>query len=586
MGVNDNDEPRGTPVVSIAGGDAVTEGGSASFTLTADPKPVSTIQVKVAVTETGSFAKSGQIKVHTVTMGRSGTASLTVGTDDDSTDEPHGSITATVNAGTGYAPHGTDVSVSVAVNDNDEQPPLSVALSLLADDKATSVSSGPEGTHRWLRVTMTNAGFAKTVEWCVGSGGTADYGSDYGFVQGNTVLTLTQNCRSQTLTAGDTQAEMRLRILDDTDDELAETFTVHATVSEDGGTRTATSTAVAYTIRDTDRTTVTLAGSADAIDENGGTKTLTVTLGRALVAGEELRVPLVFDGDATRGVDYTLACAQAEGVSCWFPNAGNPQIWFTGGAGAATTATITLTSVDDPDDEGAGEMVTVAPGTLGTTGLDGGASKSGSVAFTITDDDLPPPVITIAAGASPVTEGGQASFTLTADRAPAAALSVNVEVRDAAGADYLAQDDEGARKVVIPANQTAFTLTLDTAPDDVDEPDGAGERHRAGGRRLHGGRSVLGASHGAGRRRLGRADALGLRRDRRRGRARAGHHPPVEACGDPGDGADLEPRVDPGLGGGARRLHGVDLPGPVWRRDVPARPDRDHAGLPHLARRA
>ena len=134
-----------------------------------------------------------------------------------------------------------------------------------------------------------------------------------------------------------------------------------------------------------------------------------------------------------------------------------PRFGSPAARGAATTVTFTLTSVDDTGDEGTGETVTVKLGTLGTTGLDGGTSKSGSVAFTITDDDLPPPVITVAPGASPVTEGASASFTLTADRAPAADLEVSVDVRDADGADYLLASDEGAQTVTIPATGTAYS---------------------------------------------------------------------------------------------------------------------------------
>ena len=118
--INDNDDPPPTtPVVSItASPSSMTEGGTATFTLTASPAPTEDISVQVEVTDSGDFA-SGGTGPQTVTVDTSGIASFTIPTTDDETDEPNGTITATVNTGTGYAPHNTDGSASVTVNDND-----------------------------------------------------------------------------------------------------------------------------------------------------------------------------------------------------------------------------------------------------------------------------------------------------------------------------------------------------------------------------------------------------------------------------------------------------------------------------------
>ncbi|MCY3691443.1 MAG: hypothetical protein OXI54_07205 [Chloroflexota bacterium] len=116
--------PVPTPVVSISGGSAVTEGGSASFTLTASPAPSGSIMVNVSVADSGRFALSGQTGPRAVTMS-SGTATFTVGTDNDRADEPSGSITATVQSGSGYDV-GSPNSASVTVDDNDEMQPSQV----------------------------------------------------------------------------------------------------------------------------------------------------------------------------------------------------------------------------------------------------------------------------------------------------------------------------------------------------------------------------------------------------------------------------------------------------------------------------
>ena len=71
--INDNDEPP-PPVVSIAGGSAITEGGTATFSLSATPKPPASITVNVNVEQTGNFAANGQTGTRQVTIGTDGTA--------------------------------------------------------------------------------------------------------------------------------------------------------------------------------------------------------------------------------------------------------------------------------------------------------------------------------------------------------------------------------------------------------------------------------------------------------------------------------------------------------------------------------
>ena len=105
-----------TPAVSITGGNAVTEGGTAVFTLTASPAPTGSIQVNVNISQSGDFGVSTVTR--TVTMSGA-SASVPVITQDDSTDEPNGAVTATVNAGMDYTV-GSPSTASVSVKDNDD----------------------------------------------------------------------------------------------------------------------------------------------------------------------------------------------------------------------------------------------------------------------------------------------------------------------------------------------------------------------------------------------------------------------------------------------------------------------------------
>ena len=113
--------PSTLPVVSITGGGGVSEGAEASFTVTATPAPPTgaTITVNVRISNSGDFASSGQTGSRAVTIDASGTASFTITTEDDTTQEEDGRITATVQRGRGYTPHGTTASASVTVTDDE-----------------------------------------------------------------------------------------------------------------------------------------------------------------------------------------------------------------------------------------------------------------------------------------------------------------------------------------------------------------------------------------------------------------------------------------------------------------------------------
>ena len=125
------------------------------------------------------------------------------------------------------------------------------------------------------------------------------------------------------------------------------------------------------------------------------------------------------------------------------------------------SATLTLTTANDGADETDGSAtVTVTDG----EGYTAGDPASGTVA--VRDDDEP--AVSISAGASPVTEGGDAVFTVTASPAPAADLAVSVDI----AADGAYGITAGKQTVTIPTTGSA-TLTLATTNDDTDESDGS-----------------------------------------------------------------------------------------------------------------
>ena len=107
------------PEVSVSGGSAVSEGGAASFTLTASPAPAANLAVSVTVSQSGDYgASTGQ---RTVTIPTSGSVTLTVATTDDQADEPDGSVTVTLVDGAAYD-LGASKTAAVAVADDDDPP--------------------------------------------------------------------------------------------------------------------------------------------------------------------------------------------------------------------------------------------------------------------------------------------------------------------------------------------------------------------------------------------------------------------------------------------------------------------------------
>ena len=105
------------PEITLSGGSPVTEGGDATFTLTATPAPAAGLAVSVTVTATGDYGVTTGDR--TVTIPATGSAALTVATEDDSADEPDGSLAATLNAGDGYTV-GAPSSVSADILDDDD----------------------------------------------------------------------------------------------------------------------------------------------------------------------------------------------------------------------------------------------------------------------------------------------------------------------------------------------------------------------------------------------------------------------------------------------------------------------------------
>ena len=135
VGVTDGGAP--TPRISVrATSSAIVEGGTAGFELTASPRPASPLDVRVEITDSGSFASQGEIGTRTVTIGTTGRATIEVETDNDLVSESDGSLTASVLGGTGYLVTSSG-RASVQVRDESVQVRISSAGGIVEGDTAT-----------------------------------------------------------------------------------------------------------------------------------------------------------------------------------------------------------------------------------------------------------------------------------------------------------------------------------------------------------------------------------------------------------------------------------------------------------------
>ena len=236
--------------------------------------------------------------------------------------------------------------------------------------------------------------------------------------------------------------------------------------------------AARVTVTDNDATMVTLAGADGDVSE-GRMKEFTLSLGRGLVDGEILPVPLSFGGTTMREMDYTVACPSPlpTGVSCNNLNTATPPtVTFTGPAvgETATSVTLTLTAIEDDTEESGGETVMIGLGTLdGTsgTGLDGGASGTDSLAdFRIRDL----PVYTISSVSANIIEDssvlaartGQCTFTRSSGTEAAAALNFRVTETG----DLLTAASKGDFSVAPTGADSRVVHMLPSVSDTTDEP--------------------------------------------------------------------------------------------------------------------
>ncbi|MCY4055840.1 MAG: hypothetical protein OXF67_08275, partial [Cyanobacteria bacterium MAG CAR4_bin_6] len=494
--VADND----VPTVSITGGSSVTEGGDATFTLTASPAPAANLPVTVSVTENGSVASSGATGTRTVTIGTSGTVDFTVATEDDAIDEADGSIEATVTAGTGYRVGSVSVATaSVTVRDNDV-PTVSitggsavteggdVTFTLTADP--VPAASLPVTVSVTENGSVASSGATGTRTVTIGTGGTLDFTvatEDDATDEADGAIAATVTAGTGYTVGSVATASVTVRDDDDTNPYaayaalitrvrgyVAETANgeehvkrwqrVLKALGEDdaafaGLTPMTASEAQTYADRGWSRwePVATALTALEAAAQPPVQPTITIAGGSAVTEGGEVVFTLTADPVPAANLAVTVSVTESGNVASSGATGTRTVTIGTGG-----TVDFTVETEDDDVDEADGSIAaTVTAGTGYTVGSVATAS------VVVRDDDVPTVSI---AGGSAVTEGGDVVFTLTADPVPAANLPVTVSVSESG--NVASGGATGTRTVTVGTGGTV-DFTVATEDDATDEADGS-----------------------------------------------------------------------------------------------------------------
>ena len=402
---------------SSAAHTAAEGGAAATVTVNLGEAPGRQVAIPIVATGTGGAAPGDYaLSAATLTFGAGDTEkAFTVTAVEDAVDDDGEGVSLSFGTLPAGVTAGGQATAAVSLVDNDVP-----ALTISAD--APSVTEG------------ASAGFTVTASPAPGRNLTVSIGvTGAGDRIGGTPPS------SVTLGAGATSAPLSIATVDDSVDGAD--GDIEVTLKGGTGYALGSATSASVTVRDDDTRGVTVSTTAVTVSEASGTATYTVTLNSHPTADVTI-TPEIDDAAAATVSPASLTF----GASDW-----------------NTVRTVTVTGVDDAIDNAGNRRG--AEISHAASGGDYDGVVVGGVDVTVTDDDEP--VVGISAGASPVTEGTDASFTVTVSPVSAADLTVAIDVTDGGG--YV----DGAKPtgVTLAAGQSTKALSIATEDDFVDEAD-------------------------------------------------------------------------------------------------------------------
>ena len=417
-----DDDTRGVEVSETTL--TVPEGGSGTYTVVLESQPTGAVTVTPSASGSSDVTVSGALTFTTSSWNMAQTVTVTAAEDADAETDA-----ATVSHAVSGADYGSETvgSVAVTVSEN-EVASTAVGLSVSpsqVDEAAGATSVVVTGTlNGAVRTTAT------TVTVAV-SGDTASSG-DFAVVADFT-LTIAANEASGTTT-------FTLTPVNDALDEDAETVTIGGAVA--GLTVTGTT----LTIADDDTRGVEVSETTLTVPE-GGSGTYTVVL----------------ESQPTGSVTVTPGAS------------GSPDVTVSGALTFTTSSwnlaqTVTVTAAEDADAETDTATVSHA-----VSGADYGSETAGSVAVTVSENEVASTVVGLSVSPSQVEEdAGATSVTVTgtlngAVRTTVTTVTVAVSGDTASSGDFAAVADF---TLTIAANEASGTVMFTLTPTDDEEAEG------------------------------------------------------------------------------------------------------------------
>ena len=406
--------PQTLSAVSIApAATPVSEGTAAAFTLSRTGATEAALTVAVAVSETGA-AVSGTAPTSVTFATDSASATLSVATDDDEVSEDASTVTATVSSGSGYTADGTSGSADVVVEDDDAAPVVTTASPIVVAENATAVAT--------LSATDADTA-AEDLSWSIPAGATG--GADRAKFALTTAGVLTFKA------AKDYESP------DDTDTDGDYEITVRVT---DG-------------VNPVDAALVV---RLSAVDDTGPTASFEALPERHDGAAA-FRFELHFS-EAPSGLSYrTVGGGLLEVTGGTLTHARR----LTRGRNQGWEVTVVPTQ--------AGDIVITLParscGEADAICIDGEPLARAATATVPGPASSSLPVVSIAASATPVTEGAAAAFTLSRTGATDAAVTVTVSVSESEAS----VSGTPPASVTFAAGSASATLSVATEDDEAAE---------------------------------------------------------------------------------------------------------------------
>ena len=400
------------PALSITGGTAITEGGNASFTISATSAPSSSITVNYTVTQQGSFVASGHL--NTKTRSFSGTsATFSIPTQNDNVDESNGSVTVTLNNGTGYTV-GSPSAATVNLTDDD-------TAGITFSKASVTVNEGSTGTSTVRLDTEPTATATVTIS-CNSSDVTVSPTSLTFNASGSNLWST-----AQTVTVSAQQ------------DNDATNDTATLTHSASGGGYGSVSGSVPVTVNDDEATTPALSITGGTAVTEGGNASFTINASSA--------------PSSAITVNYTVT-QQGSFVASGQLNAKTRS--FSG-----TIATFTIPTLNDNVDENNGSVtVTLNSGTGYTVGSPSNAS------VTVNANDTAAVSIVQSSGNTIVSEDGSTTtdtYTLRLATQPVGPVTITVT----AGAGTQVDGPAAGRSWASTVKTNAFTQSNWSTPQTI-----------------------------------------------------------------------------------------------------------------------